>query len=105
MASLDAIIKTYKQGLKETDATLKELESRASELVNKLDNRHDAELAYDEASAELQSVAANKETVQKDLDEAVRFDDPRKEGLRDAYMELTDREQALRTLWATPLRR
>ena len=94
--TLDAIIKQYKQDRKNADAELERLEQQAGELVNKLDNQHDHEQAYETASAELASVAASKETVQNDLDEAVRFDDPRKESLRDEYKELSDKEQALK---------
>lgn len=94
--SLDKALKTYKQGLKASDATLGELEDRARGFAAMEDSRRVAEQEFRTAQAELESVAASKEITKDELDEAVRFADPRADGLRDGYAELSDREQVLR---------
>lgn len=95
MTTLDASIKKYKQGLKDSEYTLKELETEARQYEAMEDNLHDAETAYETASAELESLAFDKERVREELYEATLTGGDVGE-LRAEYEELTNRENTLR---------
>ena len=95
MTTIDALVKKYKQGLKDSESTLKELETRVHEIAEMQDNRHDAETAYETASAELRNLAFDKERVREELYEATLTGGDVGE-LRSEYEELTDRENTLR---------
>lgn len=94
--TLDTSIKKYKQGLKDSDKTLKELESLAAEMVNKLDEAHDAEAVFEDAQTRLSNVTADKETVKEALSDAVLTGTGDMEALRGQYAQLNAEEDTIR---------
>ena len=93
---LDKVLKDYKNDLKASDATLKELEARAAEIAAMEDPREEAHRRFEEAQSQLEGVAFERERVKGELHEATILQDPQAEPLRDRYIELSDREQELR---------
>jgi uncharacterized coiled-coil DUF342 family protein len=94
--TIDAALKTYKHRRRETDATLSELAARAREIAAMEDGRHDGELAYEDAHAELDSIAWDKQTIKEDLSETMLTGDGDVDRLRGEYTLLSEREVAAR---------
>jgi chromosome segregation ATPase len=94
--TIAAEVKKYQQRLKDTDATLKELTARAREIAAMEDSRHDGEAAYEDAHAELDSIAWDKQTVKEQLSETMLTGDGDVDGLRGEYTLLSEREVAAR---------
>jgi hypothetical protein len=90
--TIDAALKQYKNKLKQTDATLSDLATRASEIAAMEDGRHDGETAYEDAHAELDSIAWDKQTLKNALTEAMLTGDGNVDGLRGEYTLLSERE-------------
>ena len=95
MATLDAITKQYKQGLKDSDKTLKELEDETREITDRMDAASDAEHLIEDVQRGLDSVASDKQRVRDELAEATILDDARAPELKEEYRELAEHEQDL----------
>ncbi len=93
--SLDKSIKKYKQGLTDSGKTLEELEARAAEIVNAVDDAHDTEAAFQDAQSELARVAADKENIKEQLSESVLTGTGNVEELREKYAQLAADEDQL----------
>jgi hypothetical protein len=90
--TIDAALKTYKSRLKQTDATLSGLATRASEIAGMEDSRHDAEMAYEDAHAELDSITWDKQAVKDELSETLLTGDGNVDKVRRGYTALSARE-------------
>jgi chromosome segregation ATPase len=94
--TIAAEVKKYQQRLKDSDATLSDLAARAREIAAMEDTLHDAETAYEDAHAELESVAWDKQTVKEQLSETMLTGDGDVDGLRGEYTLLSEREVTAR---------